>query len=200
MDIHDAILDYLYNFPLKVSELISPDASENLNREPLGIDRELLINELVYLCEAGLVTLRECSELEAKKCINENEQIVVSMTNRGGEQWESVFKPNWKNYTNIVCELLEEEPHVKVDLECGDRAIIRNMILDIGEDVFIEPIGEILKIQPWHPVYWKTLSNGYSVSFKMFEDYVDLLGEFRGKTKWKHGWKNTNNSFIITNM
>jgi hypothetical protein len=197
MDIYDAILDYLFEFPLKVSELISPGAAENLNREPLGIDRETLVNTLVYLCEAGLLILHDCSESEIKKCISENEQIIVSITNKGGEKWESVFKPNWNNYTNVACQLLDAEPNVKVELECGNKAIIKNMLLDIGENLIIKPIGEISKIQPWRPVYWKTIPEGYSVSFKMLEDYVDLLGEFRSKTKWKHEWKNSNNDFII---
>lgn len=108
---------------------------------------------------------------EIKKALKQEEsddELFYFLTPKGGELWESIFKPKWNQYLRrrgdgITCVI------DCVDTDVGKKLISLEYLLSLDcENIYYSiPSTEIWEtITPWQVLYWKTLTVGYSVSYQ----------------------------------
>lgn len=94
----------------------------------------------------------------------------VPLTKRGGELWESIAKNIWNSSIppngNLIC---------CANLEIGKRIITcENLFDNYQYNVYlIENSIVYKKFSHWYPSYWKTLSYGYVISYRVELKEVD---------------------------
>jgi hypothetical protein len=109
----------------------------------------------------------------------------VALTELGGQEWERVFQPKWENYVSINCSLLHDAPLSKVVIECGNKELILDVTKTLISKIVTDSVSDIEILQPWWPVYWKSISCGYMISFIMKEESIDELSLIQHKTNWR---------------
>ncbi len=104
----------------------------------------------------------------------------LEITKNGGENLVNKLNVLWKGYCNIALKNIDDtryniiistHPNKLSEIE----KILKNTISNINYEV-----GEI---KPWYPVYWKSLSLGFSVTFNISRnDYWNLLNDLLNDT------------------
>lgn len=88
-----------------------------------------------------------------------------SLTAKGGELWEKVFKPNWEKAVLYSFSSEQFTDECLVRLESSSLQKICSTF-DVALSDLKNPHGEsakITRVSPWFPLYWKQLPEGYIV-------------------------------------
>ena len=122
-------------------------------------------------------------EIESYDNEFDSEDLYFFLTKKGGEIWESWSKPKWNQYFRkdfFQWESVSQKfwnnsipPHGRL-ICCADQEVAKKIIAN--EHLFyrssILPYAiknsEIWEtLTPWYPTYWKTLPQGYVVSYQV---------------------------------
>jgi hypothetical protein len=114
------------------------------------------------------------SRQEIKKALNQEEEasdhLCYFMTLKGGEVWESIFKPKWNQYFKRSSDFNNETDLIYcVDLEIGKKLISVDNLRVLDDERIFQSIPDTEtweSITPWQVLYWKTLPVGYLISYK----------------------------------
>jgi hypothetical protein len=182
------LLDYLFDLKGRICDLVSETAPEDFNRPDLLMSREEILELLVSLNKSGFICFYSQSLLVRTiitKVSDLDYEWYVALTELGGQEWERVFQPNWENYVSINCSLLHDVPLSKVVIECGNKELILDVTKTLISKIVTDTVSDIEILQPWRPVYWKSISCGYMISFVMKEESIDELSLIQHKTNWR---------------
>jgi len=86
------------------------------------------------------------------------------LTEKGGLIWEEAFCPEWNSYSKIESSELSQETCIggyELTIEAGSLSSLETMISNLHDCLGELPRIERLILEPWHPVYWKTVQKGY---------------------------------------
>ncbi len=112
--------------------------------------------------------------------------VTYCLTSQGGARWETVAHPDWNrfytcerywNYHNSTASL-NPRTYLEKEEEKEFVATVRQVAEKLlAIDCFVEPdkyipgteVWDVL--EPWQPIYWKTLPRGYRVHYKCRSNY-----------------------------
>ncbi len=144
------------------------------------------------------------SSAQILAALEEKSNLSYFLTPQGGKRWESVSKPDWKQYGRGTEPL---EPPDVCELICQDRQLIERYLqlhhLIYGTTYYekklcacVIPGTEIWdKLTPWKPTYWKTLPFAYRVSYQIElvslneEQKQELIPQEREAGQWLRSLK-----------
>jgi hypothetical protein len=172
----------------------------NLDENSINLPHQPQINKLL---SKSFIPSRE----EVRKAIEGEEvdklqldcfsgrRLFYFLTPKGGELWESVFKPNWDWYftrwstgdssvinctsSNIIEKLLSIQHLLSYHREKYSRYLV--------------PDTEIWQtLTPWQALYWKNLPTGYSISYQTelieIDERINKSQEFREERRKADEW------------
>jgi hypothetical protein len=144
------------------------------------------------------------SHKEIRKALMQEEdengnELYYFLTQKGGELWESVFKPNWELYLTRRSRDSESSSRDIIHvIDCknliiGRKLILVDSLLSLDEENSFRPIPnteEVEIITPWQTLYWQTLPVGYSISYqsqlidKNSYEISELKEEIKEASEW----------------
>lgn len=173
---------------------------DNINENHINSSHEPKIKEL--LSKSFMPSREEVRKaIEHEGIDNTNsdrfsdEELYYFLTPKGGELWESVFKPKWDWYftrwstgdssvinctsSNIIEKLLSIQHLLSYHREKYSRYLV--------------PDTEIWQtLTPWQTLYWKTLCTGYSISYQTklteIDEHKNKSQEFREEIRQADEW------------
>lgn len=186
----DILLDYVWEFGVKVSHLASDDVEGLFNRPHHGLDKASLLRELMHLYKIGYVQFKDSSEIVAQ-CNTiidlDSRDLFVFLAESGGLRWEHLVNPQWDKYFS-VSSAPKEHFAWEFRIESGSKEMIKAALDKVKDQIVVHGRGLTL-ISPWHPTYWKTRTKGYVIEFETSEDSFDIVGSamaiISNSVKWK---------------
>jgi hypothetical protein len=112
------LLESVVEFPIRLNFLSHKHLGEALNKEPHGMDKELLIETLFKLQNNGLIKINKwdtfkktkrkfiLNKIEITQAIDEPKTFgnitstSYQLTKLGGQVWEAFAQPNWDRFIN----------------------------------------------------------------------------------------------------
>lgn len=159
--------------------------------------------------KAGL-TQGKFSSIQKKNNTYFEDNLYFFLTKKGGKQWEYWCKPKWNHFflrcINSWDSVPEKFYHNSVfphrivisctDKKIGEKIIVIEHLLDtpqvVTHAIKNSEIWETLT--PWHPTYWKTLPQGYVVSYQIEsvekEDNINESQELTEEKRQAREWYN----------
>jgi hypothetical protein len=102
--------------------------------------------------------------------------LSYSLTSKGGELWEKIFKPHWHRYIDSTEEYVSDTQKI---------VIIKSLCFSNVITEYNFP-DSVIKLTKWHPLYWKELDSGYILYglFQIEEPNMDLSKCIKWHLNW----------------
>ena len=184
------LIDYLSEAPCKLKLLLSEESALIFNKPPICLRPFEIVDLVSQLADEKLILL-SCNDQpvslnkETQKIDEKAKDYLVSLTEEGGKVWEHAMQPSWSKYIGVS---------IQYDKSGNETAIVEAANVSILQDVLhvlpneIAQHIEIKKLQPWKPLYWKTLGAGYSITISYPEGSVPDDFYCKIIQKWKKDW------------
>ncbi|WP_353572294.1 hypothetical protein [Candidatus Albibeggiatoa sp. nov. BB20] len=205
------LLDYVSEYKIPLNIFVQPNVGEILNKPDHNLSTielalrlcHLVNEELIIIANSGtcLASLNEISDtLKNEPKSNQydfDKRFEVKLTEKGGNEWEHVFLPDWRKYWSTEVTFGETE-HSEEEwlLEQANLASLNDIIefrkkhLIVKDDKF-----SIKRITPWDATYWKRLPEVYQAYFIVIEDLIDEMpNDYKNElhnrlSSWRRNWK-----------
>jgi hypothetical protein len=152
------LLDYLTDGIPSFKQLASKDADEAFNMPHHQLSTEQLNIKLKDMRALGLIKITP-SKLNEDKSIPWDAR--VSLTAKGGMEWEKWFNPDWQKYIMDEAEI-KEFGLEKTRLE----SLNLDELLEIIKIVSVLECPFSIKVlRPWKSHYWKQFEKGFRLEF-----------------------------------
>lgn len=174
----DLILEYVYDLETKIKHLMNPHVLNCPDHAYHKLSREELFDKLLHLRSKGYLFFSINYDI-VKESFSDKSELgnipfvdswYVGMTEKGGIKWESLFNPIWEKYTNSTSESLTNDLW-RVTLETGTKEKMDSILQKYGNS--ITSISEVIELNPWHPVYWKSVDKGFVVTFHVLDNVMN---------------------------
>lgn len=167
------LLDYLDLYRSPLASLAGEHVDQLFNKPHHRLTVDALAERLERLLSEGFVSLEYRSRkyepslgrlrLILKKGRQPGEKVAfIGLTKAGGEVWEKVFQPDWGKF-----HILEADATLAdYVLEAASESYAKELFSFYSKAY--SPIdGSIRRcmLNPWRATYWKTLPDGYRISF-----------------------------------
>jgi hypothetical protein len=174
----DLILEYVYLLKTKIKHLMNPYVLNCPDCAYHGLNSEELLDKLIHLRNNGYIFFSISNDV-IKENFSDNSELSkipfvdswsVGLTEKGGIRWESLFNPIWGKYTDFVSESLTNDLY-RITLQTGTKENMEYILQKYGNS--ITSISEVIELNPWYPVYWKSVDKGFVVTFHVSENVMD---------------------------
>ncbi len=105
-------------------------------------------------------------ESEIENILNqENYDFLYKLTPKGGVKWESFTRPNWDIYLPNI-SFHDHNDIAKIELMNAKKHVLEtSLAIGLLRNEWHRPGSEAWEcLEPWNPIYWKTLPKGYRVT------------------------------------
>jgi hypothetical protein len=191
-DFPDTSID-IYHNPLNLNTECTTDVLQDLFKDDILVGIKHFDLENIESCHINLpqeITIEQLlskgfipSRQEIKKALKreeDNDELFYFLTYKGGNIWESVFKPKWNQYTTRRTGYGENDDLLQIidcaDIEIGRKIISLQYLLSFDNEYThysVSDTEEWKEFTPWQVLYWKVISRGYSISYQTKNIEVD---------------------------
>lgn len=162
--------------------LVDPELAMKYNRRTHGMDSLAVLDVLEHLfaeelldaeartnCDDGR-SLGSLSREQIRQSLDEDAPGKLNyahygLTLNGGAAWEAFARPRWEDF---LLEERDDEDSSIWHVTCADRRRLAyyRSALSTHEKNEAPVRAPIIEIGAWSPTYWKTLPNGFRVSYR----------------------------------
>lgn len=184
IEIRDILLmDYISDLKTRLFTILSPDANCIFNKPSIDETKNDIMDRLRKLIRGGYIKVEKNDISSNISDLSDND--LLSLTLKGGKEWELFFKPVWSNYVSIDASY---DQHDDTDIFIG--SVDKSNLLEIRDKLDVVPIKlEIISVSPWCATYWKCFKEGYLLEAKFKGDIMrnmhDMIDFFE---PWRVEW------------
>ncbi len=184
------ILDCVCDLKSRVCDLFSSDFEEIFNRVNHGLDETGVKQLLSEMYNDGYIEfLHDQEKVQLKEKISPaeiNPQWYLSLTEKGGMLWESIYQPNWDLYIGVDSEFPTDDDSVEtVIIRAGSLKALQGLLKKVQRELNYKEISPLEPLPAWNPTYWKSLSRGCTVTLLGGEEFSEGLGRHISHINWR---------------
>jgi len=135
---------------------------------------------------------------------DDDRRVHYHLTQQGGARWEHYARPDWAKYVTSCQSWPDDDDNIiEVKIAASAKESLSRFFDGLGElDRVIVP-GSIsmLRLAPWEEIYWKSLPEGYELTFRCRDDDWDRRWDRRPDAPINDpGWLLTRGPFGIDSL
>ncbi|HLD66554.1 MAG TPA: hypothetical protein VJA19_10950 [Pseudomonas sp.] len=180
------LLDYVSDLPASLAQLSCEHAGVLFNKPHSGLASEEISKRITALVDAGYVSfsLGNNEPVPLRRDSLSAPELWVSLTEKGGQQWETAFRPDWHRYLRLESAWRGKMEFLSVaglDLDALKQALVDSGSAGVRISR-IKPLGE------WSATYWKTFESGYRVLLAAPEGSLNSELFSKLNRPWRRDW------------
>lgn len=185
------ILDCVYDLRTRVSHLYCHNFEEIFNRVRHHLDENKIKHLLSEMYNNGyIVFFSNQEEIRLPDKITSSDidsNLYISLTEKGGELWESIYQPNWELFIGVDSEFPDNYDGTNeiITIHAGSSEALNHLLKKLQVEVEYKEISPLEQLPVWHPVYWKTLYKGCTVTIQSGDDASEVIAQYMENKKWR---------------
>ena len=187
----NTLLDCVFDLKSRVCDLYSENFQEIFNRDSPGLNEVDAKSLLSDMYNNGYIEFfREQRKILLKDRINSAEidsQWYFSLTEKGGELWESIYQPNWDLYVGVDSEFPADGSSSEIiTIRTGTFEVLHNLLKELQIMPGYKEISPQESLHTWKPTYWKALTHGFTVTVLVGEESSESLAQYVSRLNWRN--------------
>lgn len=165
------LIDYLSDLSSAFSFFMRKNSDEIFNKKKLNLSMRELKEQVIFLERGGYISFEDDGVIKSLTEDQLTGETVLSLTLKGGNEWENLFKPDWHKYIQCISCYDDENEGYTI------TSISRGRIEAFKKYLDFLPINkyECRVINNWNPFYWKHFKEAYQIYIESSEPVSQIL-------------------------